>query len=134
MKKVKGFTLIELMIVVIIIGILAGIAYPSYSQYVQRGYRTEGKSALLDLAAKQERYYMQNYKYADEAKLNVGNTETGKYRLNVEFTDPAKKKDFILVATPLFPDNSCGAYTLTSTGLKGMRAHKGITGTVSDCW
>ena len=60
MKKTAGFTLIEMMIVVAIIGILAAIAYPSYQEYVLRGNRSEGQALLNDAAARQERYFAQN--------------------------------------------------------------------------
>lgn len=58
-RRLAGFTLIEVMIVVVIIGILASIAYPSYNEYVKRGNRTEGQVFLSDAAARQERYYSQ---------------------------------------------------------------------------
>ena len=58
-RRSAGFTLIEVMIVVVIIGILASIAYPSYNEYVKRGNRTEGQVFLSDAAARQERYSSQ---------------------------------------------------------------------------
>ena len=60
----KGFTLIELMIVVAIIGILAALAYPSYTRYVMRAKRADAKQALLQVAQWMERGYTVNYKYA----------------------------------------------------------------------
>lgn len=62
-RKTNGFTLIELMIVVVIIGILAAIAYPSYSQWVTETRRSDAQAALMDLAAKLERYFSQCNSY-----------------------------------------------------------------------
>lgn len=56
----KGFTLLEMVVVVAVIGILLGIAIPSYQNYVIRSNRTEGQALLSDAAARQERYYSQN--------------------------------------------------------------------------
>ena len=58
-KKTAGFTLIELMIVVAIIGIVAAIAYPSYSQYILRSHRSEGMTFLAQAVANQERFFYQ---------------------------------------------------------------------------
>jgi type IV pilus assembly protein PilE len=61
----KGFTLIELMIVVAVIGILAGIAYPNYTQYVRRGKAAEATSTLANLKSRMEQYFQDNKTYAD---------------------------------------------------------------------
>ncbi|QSX35416.1 prepilin-type N-terminal cleavage/methylation domain-containing protein [Shewanella avicenniae] len=62
-KKASGFTLIEVMIVVVIIGILASIAYPSYIDFVTRSNRAEAHAALMKVANLQEQYYLDNRKY-----------------------------------------------------------------------
>jgi len=62
--KHTGFTLIELMIAVAIVGILAAIAVPNYSEYVKRASRAEAASALLDAANKQEQYFVDNRAYS----------------------------------------------------------------------
>ena len=59
----SGFTLIELMIVVVVISILVTVAYPSYQDHVRKGRRAEGKTALLKAAQVQERYYSDNNTY-----------------------------------------------------------------------
>lgn len=68
-----GFTLIELMIIVVVIAILAAIAFPSYQRYIQKARRTDAKNALLDLAAREERYFTVNNSYtADLSQLGYG--------------------------------------------------------------
>lgn len=62
-KKMRGITLLELMICVVIVGILAAIAYPNYRQYSDRAKRNEAKAALLQIASMQERFYLQNNTY-----------------------------------------------------------------------
>ncbi|GLX12492.1 type 4 fimbrial biogenesis protein PilE [Pseudomonas straminea] len=134
----KGFTLIEMMIVVAIIGILAAIAYPSYDEYVKRGNRTEGQALLSDAAARQERYFSQNNTYitkeADIGKLGInlgsGNkSATGKYVFSVSKVD--KDGGYTLTATQQFGDSKCGNLTLTATGTRGATA-SGANAT--DCW
>ncbi len=130
----QGFTLIELMITVAIIAILAAVAYPSYTDYVQRGYRSEGQALLNDTAAAQERYYAQNYVYitdvADIAKLNTRtSSSTGKYTLTV--STAANDGGYTLTATQQFNDGTCGNLTLDALGNRGRT---GSGKTVAECW
>lgn len=62
-KRIAGFTLVELMIVVAIVGILAAIAYPSYIDSVRKGNRAEGRTAVTSLLQQQERFFTQNNTY-----------------------------------------------------------------------
>ncbi|HEC04693.1 MAG TPA: type IV pilin protein [Thiothrix sp.] len=132
-KKASGFTLIELMIVVAIVGILSSIAYPSYTKYVQKSKRTEAMVALMQAAQQQEKFFSQNLRYAPSATaLGVNtSTENGLYTISIT----GKKSDgttcdnttanacisFTLKATALasqLHDTDCREFTLKNTGEK----------------
>ncbi len=92
--KNRGVTLIELVVVVAILALLASIAVPSYRQYVLRSNRAEAKAALLNVAAAQEKFYLQNNTYTNEltdappSGLGLGDTtETGLYTIEVDGAD-----------------------------------------------
>ncbi len=131
LRMQRGFTLIELMIVVAIIGILAAIAYPSYDEYVKRGNRTEGQAFLSDVAARQERYYSQNHVYVtdvddiEDLGLSSANSPTDKYTIGLA----AGGGGYTLTATNQFNDTKCGNLTLNALGVRGASA-----GTVDTCW
>ncbi|MGE8500109.1 MAG: type IV pilin protein [Pseudomonas sp.] len=136
MKNVQaGFTLIEIMIVVVIIGIMAAIAVPNYSEYVKRGNRTEGQALLSDASARQERYFSQNNAYitasGDIAKLGLrggDKSETGKYTLTVSKVD--EDGGYTLTAEQNFDDSKCGDLTLDARGRKGNSGSE----STQDCW
>jgi len=72
MNKASGFSLIELMIVVVIVGILLAISVPAYQGYVLRSHRADGHASLVDIAARQERFVAQNNTYTTEISANTG--------------------------------------------------------------
>lgn len=129
----QGFTLIEIMIVVAIIGILAAIAYPSYDEYVKRGNRTEGQAFLSDVAARQERYFSQNNAYitavANIAKLGLSSASspTGKY--TVGFAGGGG--GYTLTANNQFSDAKCATLTLNALGVRGSSGSRSDN---NDCW
>ena len=93
-RKMRGITLMELMIVVVIIGTLAVLAYPNYREYVARSQRTEARAMLLRVAADQEKFYLQNSTYANTLVAfgygsNAEPTDTGKYEVSVTAGDAA---------------------------------------------
>lgn len=133
-KKHSGFTLIELMIVVAIIGIITAIAYPSYDQYVTRSKRADAMSALMLAAQSYERYRANKYDY-NTALANIFATqvpvEGGTAYYTLENTALASG-GYTLTATPV---NSMagkeGPITLTNTGARTW-TDKG--GTANTCW
>ncbi len=131
----RGFTLIELMIVVAIIGILAAIAYPSYDEYVKRGNRTEGQAFLSDVAARQERYFSQNNVYvtddADIAKLGLSNANSPTSKYTLAIATAADDGGYTLTANQQFNDTKCGNLSLNALGVKGR---SGTGKTLEECW
>ena len=118
--KLSGFTLIELMITVAILAIIAAVAIPSYTSYVDRSKRAEARAALLDIAARQERFYSNNRQYAETLNaLNMsGASENGYYTLLVTASG-SNKQDFDATATPAgWTDDKCGDLGIDETGAK----------------
>lgn len=126
MSRNSGFTLIELMVVLLIVGILSAVAVPTYRQYVIRAQRTEAKTALLQLAANQERHYLQNNTYTDDLALlgfATGVSENAVYTLSVPIADAATFQA-IAVPTPgggrndvdMSQDEACARYTIDNAG------------------
>lgn len=139
MKTQNGFTLIELMITVAIIGILSAIAYPSYTQYVVKSNRAAAQGFMMTVASKQEQYMLDARAYAaDMATLGFPAssipTEVSKnYNItvgNITATPPSYTVKATPIGSQLSRDTKCGALTLDQAGTKG----EGGSGTVADCW
>lgn len=114
--KTKGFTLIELMIVVAVIGILAAIAYPAYLNHVNKSKRAEGKAALANAAQRMERCFTEDNKYT-EACVPDFDTEGGYYTVSVS-VPASQPTQYILTAKNKFNDTQCGDLKLEHTGEK----------------
>lgn len=132
-RYMRGVTLMELMIVVVVIGILTAIAYPSYRQYVAKAKRNEAKSALLQIATLQERYYLQNATYtADMTKLGFpvsDNFLTDSESYIVDVT-AASASAFSATATYQKGDaevDKCATFSIDGAGQKTSTPH-------DDCW
>ncbi len=99
MKVMKGFSLIELMIAVAIMGILAAVIYPSYTEFVTKGGRADGLAAVMRVANLQEQFYLDNRQYAtDMTQLGLDAdpfvTDNGLYSV-----DSTGTTSFVVVAT-----------------------------------
>lgn len=130
-----GFTLIEVMVAVTIVGILAALAYPVYTQQVLRGKRADAQTGLLQAAQYLQRYYTAQDSFVGaETALDQSGlaavTSSGRETYAIAAVITNAGRSFTLTATPVgFADAACGKFTLTDTGQKGVSA-----GTVADCW
>ena len=133
----SGFTLTELLIVIVIIGILKGIAVPSYTEYVTKGKRAQAHARLSQIAQLLERSYSDNGTYnavtlpklvikpdaADDAIVYSGSGNEVGSAYTVAFSGTPDTATFTLVATPNgWTDAQCGPLTLTNAGIKGTRS------------
>ncbi|MDD5033543.1 MAG: type IV pilin protein [Methylococcaceae bacterium] len=139
--KTRGFTLIDLMVAVAIVGIIATIAYPSYMEYVRRANRSEAKAILLETAQFLERNFTVANRFdKDSAAADIvlpytHSPKSGTAKYDITVTYPAAGactlgQCFTLSAAPTgsMTGDACGTYTLTQAGVQGSG------GTVADCW
>ena len=123
LNRQRGFTLIELMIVVAIVAILASIAYPSYQEQVRRTNRTEAMQLLTDVANRQQQYLMDAREYADSlADLNITASDRFDqfYDIDIEVDNDETPPVFTATASPkagtMMADDD--DFALDSTGVK----------------
>lgn len=161
-KKIqKGFTLIEVMIVVAIVAIITAIALPSYTQHVRKAKRTDAKVELLRIAQLQESYFVQNLTYADSLHIEAGGlglaatgedikSEQEEYVITIsagravtttntagscDGTSTSACTSYTLTATPQGgqANDGCNKFTLSNTGAKDVVDE--LTGyDVQRCW
>jgi type IV pilus assembly protein PilE len=128
MKKYnRGFTLMELMIVVAIIGLLAAVGYPAYTNAVKKGQRADAIDSLLTLASSMEEYYMVNDTYKNATIANTIGSATsseGYYTVSINTQDDFYYK---VKAVAVNGDTDCGDLFLDSTGKKSSSIGSG-------CW
>lgn len=147
-KDVRGFTLIELMIGVAIIGILAGIAYPSYLKQVQKSNRSDAKVALNEAAQRLQRCFTAHGKYdtaagvcavVDSLQTPGGITSTeGFYQVKIAADADLDTATYKLTATPVAggrqdSDDDCDLFTLNQLGVRAAFKSGNVDNT-DNCW
>lgn len=140
MMKSKGFTLVELLMVITVIAILASIAYPSYSDYMANARRADAKNSILTLASYQERFHSDNGFYGSIADLTGAPTlmsDDGKYTMTIDcIPNPActagsRSQQYFITATALVADPKCGNYIYDQSGNITLPV---ATESVAYCW
>lgn len=128
--KTSGFTLIELMIVVVVVGILASVAYPSYVEYVQKSRRGDAMASLADMRIAQEKWRANNTTYATTVTLPEysATSKDSFYNMNIINVSAV---GFTLTATPTGVQlgDACGVFALNQNGPDYTGAYAD-----ADCW
>ncbi|HRF64305.1 MAG TPA: type IV pilin protein [Candidatus Competibacter sp.] len=143
-SRITGFTLIEMVIVVAIIGILAAIAYPSYQDSVRKARRADLKAVLIEASQWMERFYTDNLRY-DQNRAGTAVTAAGQFPgsgLTVSPKDggvfynislqAVNQSSYTLQAVPTNAQSGdpCGNFTLTNAGVRNVTGSK----PVAECW
>lgn len=145
----RGFTLIELLITLAIVSIVTTIAVGGYRDYLRRANRVDATTALLRIAAAQEKFYLQNGRYAgsDElveappAGLGISGTGHGYYTLSIEVPDDGATLGFLASATAdsmaaQHDDRDCGVFTIDERGRRTATTQDGDSNAqvTERCW
>ncbi len=159
-SKTKGFTLIELMITVAVLGILAAVALPSYTQYIARGHRAEAQAALLRGQQWMERHFAENNSYSANAGGTATDGTSGTFITNSGVTrvpaDTGVAQRYAITITAVtatsytltatrqgsMANDRCGNYTVNNLGVRSVASFASSYGTgatgaaaaVRDCW
>ncbi len=137
-----GFTLIELMVAMVILGVLVGVAVPAYTSQTRKSRRTEARTALLDIAGREERYYSTNNKYSSTASDLGYSTfnpvgSGGYYKVTVTVPN-ASPTTYSVTATPVSgkgqdKDTQCASFSVDQLGNQTAK-DSGANAADAACW
>ena len=133
-NRIRGFTLIEMMIVVALIGIIVAFGYPSYRDQVIKSRRAEGMGELLELADRLERHYSDTGTYDDVTVADIFHASTAKGHYTLAIVDAETDNiQFAVTATPKNGQekDKCHTFKLTSQGIKTV---SGGSLSADECW
>ncbi len=132
-SRMRGVTLLELMIVIVVLSLIVTVAIPNYREYAARAKRTEARAALLQIATNQERFYLQNNTYTTDmtelgfAATGCNTTQSGSYSVCVPTADA---NNFTATATYQNTDaeaDKCKTWTINGAGVQSSSPYGG-------CW
>ena len=131
-----GFTLIEVMIVVVVLGILTAIALPSYQEYVRRGRRAEARAGLLQAAQWLERAATAQGQYltkVNDFPESLKTVPSNSYDISLPSSNASA---YMLQANPknAQANDKCGGFTLTQSGERGLTSTSTDSNLITECW
>jgi type IV pilus assembly protein PilE len=133
MQRLRGFTLIEVMVVVAILAIIAAVAFPSYRSYIIKANRSAAQSFMLEVASRQERYLLDARTYAADM-ATLGMTVPTNVSPNYTITTVGATTTYTVTAAPTpkqaADDGACGTLTIDQANNKTI----GGSGTLANCW
>ncbi|WP_448683151.1 type IV pilin protein [Pseudomonas nicosulfuronedens] len=128
-QRAGGFTLVELMVCLTLIGVLLGVALPTYREHIQRVRRVDAQKSLVELAQFLERFYTSRGTYIGATlPFDQSPRDAGRAYYRLGFASGPDASGYVLQAEPLgaITEDACGVLTLASSGLRGAATER--------CW